>query len=112
MSLAVIILTYNESLHIDRCIACAQRFADQILVVDSYSDDDTVGRARSYGVDVLQNKWTNHATQMNWAIENGGIISDWIMRIDADEYVSEQFISAISAKLNAASEDIGGFAID
>lgn len=112
MSLAVIVLTYNESLHIDRCLACVKRFADQVLVVDSYSTDDTVDRARSYNVHLMQNKWTNHATQMNWAIENGGITTDWVMRIDADEHVSEAFISAISAKLGSASQDIGGFAID
>ncbi|RME60151.1 glycosyltransferase, partial [Candidatus Parcubacteria bacterium] len=53
----VIILTYNEALHIERCIRSVQLIAEKIFVVDSFSTDDTVTRARKLGAEVVQRPW-------------------------------------------------------
>lgn len=110
--LSVVILTFNETLHIERCIRSARRVADEVLVVDSYSTDDTVARAQRLGARVLQNPWTNHATQMNWALDNGGIRSEWVMRLDADEVLDECLLTDLRDRLAAASGDIGGFEVN
>lgn len=108
-SLTVVILTYNEALHIERCIRSAQRIAREILVVDSHSTDDTVARAQQLGARVLQNPWINHATQMNWALQNGGIRSAWVMRLDADEFLDEALVAGLGPALAVAGDDVGGF---
>ena len=60
LDISVIILTYNEELHIRRCIENLSSFAKEIFVIDSFSTDKTVGIAQEYeNVQVLQNKWEN-----------------------------------------------------
>ena len=110
-SLTVIILTYNEALHIERCIRSAQQVAREILVVDSGSSDETADRARTLGARVLQNPWTNHATQMNWALDHGHIRTDWVMRLDSDEFLDETLAGILMEALTAAPVDVAGFEI-
>src|SRR5947199_7878742 len=85
--IAVIILTYNEALHLPRALRHIQSFARQIFVVDSYSSDDTVEIARSFGAEVLQHPFQNQARQFQWAMENAPITTEWVMRLDADEII-------------------------
>jgi len=107
-TLAAIILTYNEELHIERCIRSLQDVADEIFVVDSFSTDRTLELAKSMGVTVCQNPWKNHATQFNWGLENCKIQSDWILRMDADEYLSEELKNEIITELPAFPEEVTG----
>ncbi len=108
-TLTVVILTFNESRHIERCIRSAQRVADDILIVDSFSTDDTVTVARRLDARILQNSWTNYSTQMNWALANGAIRSDWVMRLDADEFLDDQLAAGIIPAIAGADDDIGAF---
>lgn len=112
MTLTVLILTYNEASHIERCVQSAQRVADEVLVVDAYSSDDTVHRAQRLGARVLQNVWVNHATQVNWALDNGDMRSDWIMRVDADEFLDEELACSLRSQLENAPEAIAGFEVN
>ncbi len=59
--LGVIILTYNEEIHIERAIDSIMTIARQVVVVDSYSTDRTVELARARGAVVFQNKFINHS---------------------------------------------------
>lgn len=102
--LRVIILTYNEPLHLERCIASARRVSDTVLVVDSYSTDGTLELARRLGARVLQNEWKNYSSQFNWALDNGGISTRWVMRLDADEFLDDE--------LTAAPSDVGAFEVN
>lgn len=111
-SLTVVVLTYNESIHIERCIRSALRVSSEVLLVDSYSTDNTVGQARALGARVLQQSWINHATQLNWALENGGIHTDWVMRLDADEFLDERLVLALPKVLAEAQAEIGGLEVD
>lgn len=108
MSLTVIILTYNEEKHIERSILSVKPFADNIFVIDSFSTDKTVDIASKNGAQVFQNPWVDHATQVNWAIKNCNIITDWIMRLDADEIVTPDLANEINHKLKSLSQDITG----
>lgn len=109
LDLTVIILTYNESLHIKRCLECAKQFAKEIYVIDCCSDDGTQEIAANMGVQVIEHKWPgNQAAQFNWALENVNIHSKWIMRLDADEYLTDDLISEIKDKIPQLPDNING----
>lgn len=108
-SLTAIILTFNERLHIRRCIENVRRVASAVVVVDSGSSDDTVAIARSLGATVLSNAFINHATQFNWALDHAPIETDWVMRLDADEYLDEALMARLPAALIGAPNEIAGF---
>lgn len=106
--LAVIILTYNEEIHIGRAIESVSAIAKEIIVVDSFSTDRTTQIAKERGAKVLQNEFINHSRQFQWALENAPITSTWIMRLDADEIVESDLAQEITEKLPAISEDVVG----
>lgn len=107
--ISVVILTYNEELHIERCINSLLPFAKEIFLVDSFSTDKTVEIAQNLGAEVFQNPWpNNHAIQFNWGLENCPISTKWIMRMDADEYVLPELSYEIIEKLATLKEDENG----
>lgn len=103
-----VILTYNEDLHIDRCLDRLRGIADRLVVIDSFSTDGTVGKARAAGAEVYQHAFTNHAAQFAWGLEAAGIDSGWVLRIDADEYIEPALIDEIRATLPTLPEDVTG----
>jgi glycosyltransferase involved in cell wall biosynthesis len=109
--LSVIIMTLNEDKHIERCIKSIYHVAKDIIVVDSYSIDSTVQKARSLGARVLQHRFVNHAEQLNWALENAKVQTEWVMRLDADEYTTEQLNKVLKINLNCIPSDVCGLVI-
>lgn len=108
-SISTIILTYNEEKHIERCIKNAFRFSKSVFLVDSFSTDSTVEIAKSLGAIVFQNKWeNNHAIQFNWGLKNLPIETEWVFRLDADEYLTETLIDEIHSKLPSLNTEITG----
>lgn len=107
-NVAVVILTYNETLHLSRALECVARFAREIFVVDSFSTDGTVDLAKSHGAHVLQHTFQNQAKQFEWALENAAITSEWVMRLDADEVVEADLAAEIVAKLPELPPDVTG----
>ncbi len=108
LSISVIILTHNEELHIKRCILSAKKYAENIYVIDSHSSDKTVEIAKSLNVNVLENKFENYSKQFNWALENIKSDSEWLLRLDADEYLEENLIFEIREKLPKLNKNISG----
>src|SRR5437868_3451265 len=82
--LSVIITTYNEEVNIAACIESVL-WADEILVVDSFSQDRTVEIAGRYPVQVMQREYFGSAAQKNWAIDR--VKHEWVLIVDADERV-------------------------
>ncbi len=107
-SIAVVILTFNESIHLPRALQYLRAFAREIFVIDSYSTDDTVALAKAAGAKVLEHPFQNYARQFEWALENAPITSDWVMRLDADEIIEADLAAEIIAKLPALPPDITG----
>jgi glycosyltransferase involved in cell wall biosynthesis len=105
---AVIILTFNEERHIARCIESIRLFAYEVFIVDSGSTDRTVEIAQSMGAQVFSNPWVNHATQFNWALDNLPLSGDWVMRLDADEYVTEALAQEIKTRLPDMASTVSG----
>jgi (heptosyl)LPS beta-1,4-glucosyltransferase len=94
MKLTAIILTRNESEHIVACIETL-RFADDILVFDSFSDDDTVVLAQTAGARVLQNRFENYASQRNAALDSVKNQDNWVLFVDADERVTPELAAEV-----------------
>ena len=111
-SIAVVILTFNEEIHIERCIRSAQRVTDKIVVVDSYSTDDTCAIAQRMGAVVYQHAFENHARQFNWAMENCDIQAQWIWRLDADEYIEPSLASKALQAIEQIAEDVNGIYVN
>jgi glycosyltransferase involved in cell wall biosynthesis len=109
--ISVIILTFNEEKHIERCIKSLLNFTDNIFIVDSGSTDNTVKIAESLGAKVSVNQWINYATQFNFGIENNPFKTKWLMRMDADEYVLPELSTEIIAKLPNIQAGISGIYI-
>ena len=106
--ISVIILTYNEELHIHRCIVNAFLVAKDVFVIDSFSTDKTIEIAKETGAKVLQHKYINQAQQFQWALENCQITTTWTLRMDADEYLTEKLISEIETTLPSLPEEVTG----
>lgn len=104
MRLAAIILTYNEQHHVVDCIETL-RFADQIIVFDSFSTDRTAEFARTAGAQVIEHPFENYANQRSAALDAVRESADWVLFVDADERVP----SALAAEARQCM-DYPGFA--
>ena len=105
LDISVIILTYNEEIHIRRCIENVLPVVKEIFIIDSFSTDATLDIAREYpNVHILQNKWeNNYAKQFNWGLEHAPITTKWVLRLDADEYLTNELKAELCNKLPALS---------
>lgn len=108
MKLVAVILTLNEELHLARCIDSLNGVADEIVVADCFSTDATQEIARSRGARVIQHEWVNYATQFNWALTQLAADTDWVLRIDADEYLTPQLLDEICTRLPGVGPAIDG----
>lgn len=104
MKLAAIILTRNEATHIVACIESV-RFADDILVLDSFSEDDTVALARAAGVRVMQRPFQDYASQRNAALDSVKGICDWVLFVDADERVTPELAEEVRSVIIMSGYD-------
>lgn len=108
VDLTVVILTKNEELHLERAIASVKPFANEVIVVDSYSTDRTCDLARSLGAAVFQNRFINQAKQFQWALDNCDIKTSWIMRLDADEVIEPDLVRRIQNELESLPAEVVG----
>lgn len=108
-NMSVIILTLNEEKHIKRCILSLLSICNKVIVVDSFSNDKTIAIAKKLGAEIYQNSWPgNHALQFQWALDNCKIDTQWVMKMDADEYLLPELQEEITNKLDTLSQDIHG----
>lgn len=105
--LVVVILTFNESIHIVRAVNNVINWADQVIVLDSYSTDNTVDLAKTLGAEVLLRKFDNYKKQREYAIEYYKDKAEWVFFLDADEYLSEELKLEINEAVNGP--DVQGY---
>jgi len=107
--ITAIILTFNEEKHIARCIQSLQAVCTRICIIDSFSTDRTIEIAKDLGAEVFSHVWeNNYAKQLNWGIQEARIQTGWTLRIDADEYLTEELQQEIKYRLPSISEGISG----
>lgn len=102
LDITVIILTYNEELHIRRCLENVCPIAKKVYVIDSPSTDRTQEICREFpNVEVVVHKYPgNQAEQFNWALDNVKIETEWVLRLDADEYLTDGLKKEMKEKLS------------
>lgn len=88
--LTVITLAYNEEVNLRDCLESVKDIAKRLVVCDSYSTDRTLDIAKEFGADILQHEFYNYASQYIYAEENSGIDTQWVLRLDADERLTEE----------------------
>ncbi len=111
LNLTALILTYNEEIHIKRCVNSLLPVTSKIIIVDSLSTDRTLEFIQDYDVEIFQHKFVNQAQQLNWALDNLNIQTEWIIRIDADEYIDPVLQIEILQLLSNVDKDINGIYI-
>lgn len=104
--LSVVVITKNEAAHIGRCLESVA-WAEQIIVLDSGSDDDTVAICRRYTDRVYQTDWPGFGIQKQRAVDKAD--GDWIFSIDADEVVTPELRAEIEQAMQ--SERYKGYEI-
>lgn len=95
MKISGVIITYNEARNIARCLASLQDVCDEILVLDSFSSDNTEQICQSFGVRFEQNTFEGHIQQKNEALQRAS--HPWVLSLDADEALSPELRSSILA---------------
>lgn len=99
--LSVVIIAFNEAKNIRRCLASVGSIADEIVVIDSESTDETPEICREAQCRVISRKFDGYGTQKQFAVNQAS--NDWILSIDADEVVTSKLASEIT-KLKAQAE--------
>ncbi len=108
VDLTIVILTKNEGLNLKKCIESFRDVAQRVVIVDSYSTDNTVELAKSLGAEVYEHHFENHAAQFNWAIKNINLTTQWVMKMDADEELTFELAEEINEKLDRLPNIING----
>ncbi|MBN8695430.1 MAG: glycosyltransferase family 2 protein [Bacteroidetes bacterium] len=91
--LSVVIITFNEEKNIERCLLSVQGIADDIVVLDSFSNDQTEAICKKYKVNFISRKWEGYSPSKNFA--NAQAKYDWILSLDADEALSDELKRSI-----------------
>ncbi|NUM32152.1 MAG: glycosyltransferase family 2 protein [Bacteroidetes bacterium] len=98
MSLSGVVITFNEELKIERCLKSLQKVCDEIIVLDSFSTDNTCIIAENCGAKVYKHIFDGHIQQKNRAITYSS--SKFVLSLDADEELSNELIQSINGVKN------------
>lgn len=97
MKLSVVIITLNEEKYIKQCLTSVKKIADEIIVVDSGSTDNTIEIAKKFGAKVYTRVFDNYSNQKNFAAQKAA--GEWILSLDGDEEVSPELAEEIKTKI-------------
>lgn len=98
LPISVAIITNNEERILATTLSSVADIADEIIIVDSGSTDNTIQIAESFGCKVFREEWKGYATQKNSALSKCS--NNWILCIDADEVVSEELKKSLLGAVN------------
>jgi glycosyltransferase involved in cell wall biosynthesis len=104
--LSVLLPTFNNESIVRGCLESV-KWADEILVVDSYSTDQTLAICREYGAHIVQHEYIQSAKQKNWAIPQ--CAHEWVLQIDSDERLEEGAADEIRNIITNADSDVQAF---
>ena len=92
--ISAVVITKNEASNIEPCVVALLKVADEVLIVDSKSEDETVEIAKDLGAKVIEVNWKGYSATKN--LGNELAKHDWILSIDADEVLSDELINNIN----------------
>lgn len=110
IAVTVIVLTQDEEINIEACLAALERFAD-VVVVDSGSTDGTLAliREKFPRVRIFEHPFEDFGAQRNWALERTEIPHEWVLFVDADEFMEEALAEEIGTFVQEPGEQVGAF---
>jgi glycosyltransferase involved in cell wall biosynthesis len=97
LPLSISVISYNEERIIEKMLTSIYQIADEIVIVDSFSNDNTKQIAEKYGAKIYEKEWTDFVTQKNYALNL--CKNDWILCLDCDEILTEQLIKSIQTAI-------------
>lgn len=106
-NISAVVLTYNSSYNIKRCLESVQ-WADEIVVIDSFSIDETVSIAKQHNAKVIEREYSGYSRQIEFGMQNSK--NEWILILDSDEEVSGELRQEIES-LDEKSIGVTGFEI-
>lgn len=107
--ITAIILTRNEKDFIEECILSIKDVVKRIVVVDSFSEDNTCELAKNLGAEVYQHEFYNYSKQYKYAVNIANVKTKWILRIDADERLSKESAEELNKLCNEnENTDVSG----
>lgn len=99
LPISAVVLAKDEAAGIARCVSRLGDF-DEVVVVDSASDDGTADLARSAGARVVEFLWDGkYPKKKQWALDNAGVRNRWVLLLDADEYPTAELVDEMEAIL-------------
>lgn len=105
MSLSIALITFNEEKNLPATLKAVKDIADEIIIIDSYSKDNTLKIAEEFGAKIYFQQWLGYTEQKNIALEKCS--SDWILSLDADEVVSPELKKSITEAMKI--DNINGY---
>ena len=106
---STVVLTFNEELNIDACLRSVHGWCHEIFVLDSGSTDQTVAICSRYTDRIFVHSYTDHASQVSWALSNLPLACDWMLLLDADNVVSESLKWEVEKALADDDPRIAGY---
>lgn len=107
---SAVIFSLNEEVHLPSCLD-ALAWADEILVVDSFSVDRSAQICAERGVRFVQHAFSGFGDQRNWALEHGGLRHEWVLILDADERVTPELARELRETLPSTADSVAAFRI-
>lgn len=105
--LSLIIITFNEGKDLEDCLKSVQGLADEIVLVDSGSTDQTLDIARRYNAKIFEKKWNGYGAQKQYALDHAQ--GPWVLNLDADERLTPNLKLEISSVLDR--NGVNGFEV-
>lgn len=108
--ISVLILTLNEEVNLHQCLESV-RWCDDVVILDSYSSDETLNIAVANGVRVMQRKFDTYAGQRNFGLKNIQYKNPWLLMLDADERVPDDLRLEMIDAVTRAPADVTLFCL-
>jgi len=106
MKISACLITLNEERNLPRCLKSVAPLADEIVIIDSGSTDDTLKIAREFGARIVPQPWLGYVGQKNFALDQ--VLHPWVLSIDADEEISPELAASLARiKADSAAELAG-----
>ena len=114
LPITVIVLAYDEEANLPRCLSRVKDHVEDVVVVtnaDERGTDTTSDIAARFGARVFTHAYVNQAQQFDWALQNVDVKTPWILKLDADEWVTDDLWHELEEKLGSTPEDVTGYFI-
>ena len=107
LNLTVIIISFNEEIHMPTVLKNVVGWAKYVVLLDSGSTDKTIEIAKSFGVEVFHRDFDNYSRQRNYAFQELPIQTEWILFLDADEWIPSDLKDEISQVIKSSPIENG-----